>query len=78
MGCRKVCFTDKRSNVNQGGFANGNTIAPTYEQVKHENTGHAETVRVTYDPERLPLKILQQHCGKGVLWKKRNLISVNI
>ena len=40
------------------GFANGNTIAPTYEQVKHENTGHAETVRVTYDPERLPLKIL--------------------
>ena len=40
------------------GFANGNTTAPTYEQVKHEDTGHAETVRVTYDPERLPLKVL--------------------
>lgn len=40
------------------GFANGNTIAPTYEQMKNENTGHAETVRVTYDPESLPLKIL--------------------
>ena len=40
------------------GFANGNTAAPTYEQVKHEHTGHAETVKVTYDPERLPLKVL--------------------
>lgn len=40
------------------GFANGQTEAPTYEQVKHENTGHAETVRVEYDPEVLPLRTL--------------------
>ena len=40
------------------GFANGDTEAPTYEQVKHENTGHAETVRVLYDADRLPLAIL--------------------
>ena len=40
------------------GFANGNTHAPTYQQVRYENTGHAETVRVVYDPEVLPLKAL--------------------
>ena len=40
------------------GFANGNTEFPTYEQVKHENTGHAETVKVIYDSEKLPLYVL--------------------
>lgn len=40
------------------GFANGNTDAPTYRQVCNENTGHAETVKVTYDADRLPLEKL--------------------
>ena len=40
------------------GFANGNTPDPTYEQVYTDNTGYAETVRVIYDPERLPLNEL--------------------
>lgn len=31
------------------GYANGKTAHPTYEQVKHENTGHAETVKVDFD-----------------------------
>lgn len=44
------------------GYANGKTAAPSYEQVKHENTGHAETVRVTYDPEKLSLEeLLEQY-----------------
>ena len=37
------------------GFANGNTHHPTYQQVCRENTGHAETVRVVYDADVLPL-----------------------
>ena len=37
------------------GFANGNTHHPTYQQVRWENTGHAETVRVCYDADELPL-----------------------
>lgn len=37
------------------GFANGNTENPTYQQVRYENTGHAETVRVVYDEAVLPL-----------------------
>ncbi len=40
------------------GFANGNTENPSYHQVRYENTGHAETVRVVYDPEVLPLEAL--------------------
>lgn len=40
------------------GFANGNTPDPTYEQVYTDNTGYVETVRVIYDPERLPLNEL--------------------
>ena len=42
----------------QVGYANGRTENPTYEEVCHSNTGHAETVRVLYDPERLPLPFL--------------------
>lgn len=43
------------------GFANGNTIHPTYEQVRYENTGHAETVRVVYDAEEYHQKYLDKN-----------------
>lgn len=39
------------------GFANGDALmpSPTYEQVYTDTTGYAETVRVIYNPEALPL-----------------------
>ena len=40
------------------GFANGDTEHPTYEQVRYHNTGHAETVKVAYEEEQLPLAVL--------------------
>ena len=40
------------------GYANGNSRNPSYKEVCHNNTGHAETVKIDYDPERLPLKNL--------------------
>ena len=40
------------------GYANGKTENPTYEQVCRLGTGHAETVRVVYDPAVLPLDFL--------------------
>ncbi len=40
------------------GYANGNTIRPTYQQVCSGKTGYAETVRTVYDPDVLPLKRL--------------------
>ncbi len=43
------------------GYANGRTHRPTYEDVLYRNTGHAETARVRYDPQRLPLGSLLEH-----------------
>ena len=31
---------------------------PTYEQVRYENSGHAETVKVVFDEEQLALEVL--------------------
>ena len=54
------------------GYANGSTKNPTYEQVKHENTGHAETVKVEYDPEKISLtELLEQY------YKVIDPVSVN-
>lgn len=40
------------------GFANGHTEHPTYKEVYTDTTGHAETVRVEYDPEAVSLRKL--------------------
>lgn len=48
------------------GFANGNTRSPSYEQVCHENTGHAETVRTVYDDEQLSLPQLLQYYFQAI------------
>ncbi len=41
----------------QVGYANGGTQNPNYEEVC-AGSGHAETVRVEYDPEKIPLPFL--------------------
>ncbi|MDD2375669.1 MAG: peptide-methionine (S)-S-oxide reductase MsrA [Eubacteriales bacterium] len=40
------------------GYANGKTENPTYQDVCYNNTGHAETVEVSYDPARISLENL--------------------
>jgi peptide methionine sulfoxide reductase msrA/msrB len=40
------------------GYANGTTLRPTYESVCAGGTGHAETVLVCYDAERISLPFL--------------------
>jgi peptide-methionine (S)-S-oxide reductase len=42
----------------ESGYANGHIAAPSYEQVCSGGTGHAEVVRVTFDPQRIPLREL--------------------
>lgn len=40
------------------GYANGNTENPTYEDVCYRKTGHAETVKVLYNPDEISLEFI--------------------
>ena len=49
-------FLDQFDGVRETevGYANGPDAAPSYEEVCADS-GHAETVRIVYDPQKLPL-----------------------
>ncbi len=57
-GTEKYLSSIKGVLSTQVGYANGSTENPTYEEVCHQNTGHAEVVRVIYDSEIIPLAFL--------------------
>jgi peptide-methionine (S)-S-oxide reductase len=40
----------------ESGYSNGHVDRPSYEQVCSGRTGHAEVVRVTFDPQRITLR----------------------
>jgi peptide methionine sulfoxide reductase msrA/msrB len=46
----------KGVNQTEVGYANGIDLAPTYEKVSTGKTGHAETVKATYNPEIISLE----------------------
>ena len=56
-GCQKYFDLMEGVTETEVGYANGPLPHPSYEQVKG-HSGHAETVRVVYDPQRLPLERL--------------------
>lgn len=65
------------------GYANGNTENPSYEDLIYRNSGHAETVKVVYDPRLVslnrlltyyfrvidPVSVNQQGNDKGVQYR---------
>ena len=59
--CVEAVFEQVRGVVDvQSGYSNGHVPSPTYEDVCTGTTGHAEVVRVRFDPARISLaEILQ-------------------
>ena len=48
------------------GFANGHTENPTYKEVYTDGTGHAETVHVKFDPDKVSLEFLLRMFFKAI------------
>ena len=48
------------------GYANGTTENPTYKEVCTDKTGFAETVHVTYNPDKVSLKFLLEMYFKAI------------
>jgi len=60
--CVEQAF-DKVPGVEQtiSGYTGGDTVDPTYHEVSAGGTGHAEAVRVIYDPDRVSYAELLDH-----------------
>lgn len=56
----------------QVGYTGGETESPTYQQVCTGNTGHAEAVELTYDPEMISYEQLLD-----VFWNCHNPTQLN-
>jgi len=55
--CVEAVFTELQGVEKvESGYAGGANDNPTYEQVCSGNTGHAEVVQVTFDPEEISFK----------------------
>jgi peptide-methionine (S)-S-oxide reductase len=55
--CVEAVYEKVRGVVGvESGYCNGQTVNPSYEQVCSGRTGHAEVVRVTFDPAEITLR----------------------
>lgn len=54
------------------GYSGGRTHNPSYKQVCYEDTGHAEVVEVTYDPEQVKYEDLLK-----VFWENHDPTTLN-
>lgn len=54
-GTEKYLSSVKGIVATDVGYANGNTVNPSYKEVCNNNTGHAETVRVEFDENIISL-----------------------
>lgn len=56
----------------ESGYAGGSVENPTYQQVTAGNTGHAEVIRISYNPEVISFKELLE-----VFWKTHDPTTLN-
>jgi peptide-methionine (S)-S-oxide reductase len=50
----------------ESGYAGGQLKNPTYDQVSHGGTGHAESVRVYYDPQKITYQQLLDYFWRHI------------
>lgn len=52
--CTEAMFNELRGVIRaESGYAGGQTKNPTYQQVCSGTTGHAEVIKITFDPEQI-------------------------
>ena len=68
----------KGVNNTEVGYANGTDLAPTYEKVCTGKTGHAETVKATYNPKIIPLEEILENFFKIIDPYTRNRQGADI
>ncbi|MBU6502442.1 MAG: peptide-methionine (S)-S-oxide reductase MsrA [Burkholderiales bacterium] len=55
--CTEAVYVKVRGVTDvESGYSNGHTKNPSYEQVCSGNTGHAEVVKLTYDPSQISVR----------------------
>jgi methionine-S-sulfoxide reductase len=54
------------------GYANGQTLHPTYQEVCRGNTGYAEAVEIVYDPQKVSLENIL-----AVFWEVHDPTTLN-
>ena len=50
----------------ESGYTGGKTVNPTYKQVSAGGTGHAEAVRITYDPAKVSYQQLVEYFWRQI------------
>ncbi len=57
--CTEAIFQELEGVITVvSGYAGGKTIDPTYEDICSGTTGHAEVIRIVYDPEKIDFELL--------------------
>lgn len=71
--CSEALFAKKPGVINvTPGYAGGTTKHPTYDEVCTGKTGHAEVIRVVFDPEKTSYESLLDY-----FWKIHNPTTLN-
>lgn len=57
--CTEAVFVQVRGVLDvESGYCNGHSVQPTYEQVCSGQTGHAEVIKLVYDPQQVSTREL--------------------
>lgn len=57
--CTEPVFTQLNGVLSvQSGYIGGQTLNPTYKTICEGDTGHAEAIKITFDPNLIPFEVL--------------------